>query len=238
MSDFLLVHGSCHGAWCWRDVIPALEALGHSARAIDLPGQGADKTPVAQITLELYARTILNALDGPAVVVGHSMAGYPITLAAELDPSRITRLIYLCAYVPADGLSLAQRRRQAPYQPLLPAIQKTPDGLAFTVRPDMTEAVFYHDCPPGTVAYANARLGAQAIVPQETPVALGANYASVPRSYIRCNDDRPIPPEFQRSMTADWPAEDVTGMETGHSPFFAAPDDLARRLSDIARATP
>lgn len=235
MSDFLLVHGSCHGAWCWRDVIPALEALGHSARAIDLPGQGADTTPVAEITLDLYARTILNALEGPTVVVGHSMAGYPISLAAERDPGRITRLIYLCAYVPADALSLAERRRQAPRQPLLPAIQKTADGLAFTIRPELAEAVFYHDCPPGTVTYANARLGAQAILPQETPVALGANYAGVPRSYIRCNDDRTIPPEFQRTMTADWPAEDVTEMNTGHSPFFAAPVALAQMLSDIAR---
>lgn len=238
MSDFLLIHGSCHGAWCWRDVIPALTALGHTARAIDLPGQGADKTAVQDITLELYAQAILNALDGPTVVVGHSMAGYPISLAAERAPDRISRLIYLCAYVPADGLSLARRRRQAPYQPLLPAIEKTADGLAFTVRPEMAQDVFYHDCPPSAVAYAKTRLGPQAIRPQETPVSLGANYASVPRSYIRCTDDRTVPPEFQRSMTADWPSPDVTEMPTGHSPFFAAPDDLARRLSDIARTTP
>ena len=30
MAEYLLIHGSCHGAWCWRDVIPALEALGHA----------------------------------------------------------------------------------------------------------------------------------------------------------------------------------------------------------------
>ena len=52
MSDFLLIHGSCHGAWCWDDLIPELEALGHTARAIDLPSHGADKTPVAEVSLD------------------------------------------------------------------------------------------------------------------------------------------------------------------------------------------
>ena len=37
MARFLLIHGSCHGAWCWRDLLPELAARGHEARAIDLP---------------------------------------------------------------------------------------------------------------------------------------------------------------------------------------------------------
>ncbi|MEZ5867275.1 MAG: alpha/beta fold hydrolase [Defluviimonas denitrificans] len=83
MAEFLLIHGSCHGAWCWRDLIPALAALGHTARAIDLPAHGADTTPATEATLDLYADRILAAIDGPVTLVGHSAAGYPITLAAE-----------------------------------------------------------------------------------------------------------------------------------------------------------
>ena len=37
MARFLLIHGASHGAWCWRDVIPRLAALGHEAQALDLP---------------------------------------------------------------------------------------------------------------------------------------------------------------------------------------------------------
>ncbi|WP_370270531.1 alpha/beta fold hydrolase, partial [Nioella sp.] len=40
MTQFILVHGACHGAWCWQKVVPALEARGHSVRAIDMPGRG------------------------------------------------------------------------------------------------------------------------------------------------------------------------------------------------------
>ncbi len=43
MARFLLVHGAMGGAWVWERVIPGLEAAGHTAEAIDLPGQGADR---------------------------------------------------------------------------------------------------------------------------------------------------------------------------------------------------
>ena len=38
MARFLLVHGAMGGAWVWERVIPGLEAAGHTAEAIDLPG--------------------------------------------------------------------------------------------------------------------------------------------------------------------------------------------------------
>ena len=119
MSDFLLIHG----AWCWDDLIPELEALGHTARAIDLPSHGADKTPVAEVSLDSYARAIINAIDTPVTLIGHSMAGYPITAAAELAPEKINKLIYLCAYVPKAGMTLGDRRKSAPTQPLIEAIR-------------------------------------------------------------------------------------------------------------------
>ncbi len=238
MSDFLLIHGAMHGAWCWRDLVPELNLRGHRVQAIDLPGHGGDMTPISKITLDLYADAILEAIErdfagGPVQLVGHSMAGYPISLAAERAPDKITRLIYLCAYVPAAGQSLADMRKSAPRQPLLPALIRSEDGKSFRVDPAKTEELFYHDCPEGTAAYANMRLCAQAVAPQAVPCPLGENYASVPRSYIRCTDDRTIPPEFQVTMTQDWPAADVYEMETSHSPFFAAPQELARLLSKI-----
>src|SRR5436190_19666148 len=38
---FVLIHGGFHGAWCWSRTIPELEALGHEAIAIDIPGHRA-----------------------------------------------------------------------------------------------------------------------------------------------------------------------------------------------------
>ena len=114
MPEILLVHGSCHGAWAFRDLAPALQDLGYTALAIDLPGHGANPHPITDITLDLYADTILDAIEGIAIVLGHSMAGFPISAAAEKAPDLIDRLIYLCAYVPRDGVSLVDMRKEAP----------------------------------------------------------------------------------------------------------------------------
>lgn len=236
MADFLLVHGAWHGAWCWRDLIAALAARGHRARAIDLPGHGGDLTPLSRITLDAYARAILAAIDTPVTLVGHSMAGYPISLAAERAPDRIARLVYLCAYMPEGSLTLAEMRRAAPRQPLLPAMLRADDGRSTRIDPARTRELFYHDCPPGTAALANTRLCAQATRPQQTPSPLGPAYRSVPRSYIRCTDDRAIPPEYQATMAAGFARADIHALATGHSPFFADPEALASLLERIAAA--
>jgi len=238
MAAFLLIHGSCHGAWCWRDVIPALAARGHTVRAIDLPGHGRDPTPVYDVTLDGYARAILANLHGPTIVVGHSMGGFPITRAADMDPTHIAHLIYLCAHVPLGGLSLADQRKQAPRQPLLPAMRPAADGRSFTIDPAMARDVFYHDCQDDAVAFAVPRLCPQAVAPQETPLTPGPHVAAIPRDYILCDDDRTIPPEYQATMTADWPPGTVHHLPTGHSPFLACPARLAETLSRIAEPRP
>lgn len=237
MARFLLIHGSAHGAWCWRDVLPALETLGHEARAIDLPGNGADRTPLEEVTLDLWAEEIVNAIDEAAILVGHSLGGYPITLAAEKAPERIARLVYLCAYTPWPGLSLTEMRLKAPRQPLIEAIRRSEDGIWMDFDPAMIEAKFYHDCPPGTLDYARANLCRQAIQPNSVPVSITSRSAALPRSYILCADDQAIPPEFQREMAARFAPEDVYELQTGHSPFFAAPGRLAAILNEIAETT-
>ena len=234
MADFLLVHGAAHGAWCWRDIVPALTKLGHSVRTIDLPGHGGDLTPIDAITLDAYADAILGAIDTPVILVGHSMGGYPISLAADRMPSKIRRLIYLCAFFPDGDLTLAQRRKATTNQELLPVAIMSEDGKSFRFDPAKSRDMFYHDCPEGTTAYANARLCAQSMQPYTTPCLLGPAYRSVPRSYIRCVHDRVVPLDSQLSMTSDWPAGDVHELQTGHSPFFADPDGLANLLDHIA----
>jgi hypothetical protein len=54
MARFLLVAGAWHGAWSWEFVIPLLAARGHRAAAVELPGMGADRTPLAG--LDMMAR--------------------------------------------------------------------------------------------------------------------------------------------------------------------------------------
>ena len=234
MARFLLVHGAAHGAWCWRDVVPALAALGHSATAIDLPSHGADPTPAAAIGLQDYIDAILAALPEPAIVVAHSMAGVPATGAADRAPASVQRLVYLCAYRPEDGDSVASLRRAQSEQPLLPAIRRDPDGTTFRFDAAMAPELFYHDCSPADRAFALDRLVPQAIRPQAEPVTLTGAIASVPRSYILCSEDRAIPPRDQKRMAAALPDDEVYERPWSHSPFLAHPEALASLLSGIA----
>lgn len=238
MARFLLIHGSAHGAWCYRDLIPTLTALGHQATAIDLPSHGDDPTPYQEATLSGYADRIvseLQAIGEEVILLGHSMGGYPISLAAERLPAGVKHLVFLCAYVPKPGFSLNDRRREAEEQPLMEAIQLTEDGLGWTVGDDDLNRLFYHDCPPGTVDLAKAHLTIQAREPSTVSIETTARYAAIPRSYIHCMNDGTIPPSYQVTMSEDWPSERVFSMDCGHSPFFADPTGLAGHLDQIAR---
>ena len=56
MADFLLIHGTCHGVWCWRDMVAPLTALGHTVRSIDMPGHGGDTTPLNEVDVGVLRR--------------------------------------------------------------------------------------------------------------------------------------------------------------------------------------
>jgi pimeloyl-ACP methyl ester carboxylesterase len=93
VSTFALVHGACHGAWCWERLTPELEGRGHRVVAVDLPteGRSAGNVRYAEIVAES-----LSGLEDDVVVVGHSLAGLTIPLVAALRPVR--RLVFLCAF--------------------------------------------------------------------------------------------------------------------------------------------
>lgn len=229
MARFLLIHGAAHGAWCWDAVLPFLNIAGHAARAIDLPRAGG---------LDDQAQAIRAALDGwqggPVVLVGHSMAGFAITRAAEDDPRGIAALVYLCAFVPAPGQTIASLRRGWPDHPLRGTYALSADRATFTFRPEVATDRFYHDCPPDVTQGAIARLRPEPVAPQETPVTPTGRSARIPRAYVRCTADRAIPPAQQTAMAATLPGVTLHDLPTGHSPFLSAPRALADLLIRIA----
>ena len=61
------------------------------------------------------------------------------------------------------------------------------------------------------------------------------NFGRVPRVYIECSLDNAVAPEFAREMYTALPCAEVITMQTGHSPFVSAPDELTRHLDALAR---
>lgn len=243
MATFVLIHGAWHGAWCWYRVAPALERHGHRVLAPDLPAHGSDTTPAAAVTFRDCVDRIgaslgqARSLDAaPLLLVGHSLAGVFITQAAEDWPERVDRLVYVAAFLPADGQSVLDLSAADPDSAVTASSVLSPDQATVTLRPDRLAGLFYGDCDPGDVAVATRLQVPEPLAPFGTPVAVTADRAGrVPRAYIRTARDAAITPARQDAMLQAVPCDPVLTVDTGHSPFLADPDGLARLLHGLAR---
>ncbi len=237
MSTFVLIHGGCHGAWCWYKVVPLLEKQGHTVIAPDLPSHGRDKTPVSSVTLQSYVDAVCAILDAqrePVVLVGHSMGGGIITQTAEYRPDKIKTLVYLTALLPANGESMGQVFRHNTASTSASDFVQTADRSASMVREGVLGNLFYGDCSAEDVALAKLLLTPQALAPLRTPLQTSAaNFGRIPRVFIECLRDQAHSLSFQRSVYETFPGQKVISMDTSHSPFFSAPDELAAHLATL-----
>jgi pimeloyl-ACP methyl ester carboxylesterase len=230
MAAYLLIHGAWHGAWCWDTLAASLRGAGHQVRAIDLPGMGEDHTPLKQVTMQAWTDRVVKELAGfatPAVLVGHSMGGMVITAAADAAPECVSRLVYVCAFLPQDGeslVSLATRPEGA--SALLQQIPSA-DGLSVSVTPQNARLTFYGECSAADAARAAARLTPQPLQPALAPLKLrNAQAARLPRVYIECTQDRAIPIELQRFMAKRAAGARLESLPADHSPFLSMPERL------------
>ncbi len=123
MTTFVLVHGSWHGSWCWKELIALLRRDGHEVHAPTLTGCGADVHNLSpDIDLTTHVADVTNLLFyedlSDVVLVAHSYGGMVAHCASVAAPDRIAGIVYLDGYLPEpgrDGFSLwpAERVEQA-----------------------------------------------------------------------------------------------------------------------------
>jgi pimeloyl-ACP methyl ester carboxylesterase len=240
MARFVLVHGAFGGAWCWEPVTTPLEAAGHTVETLDLPGAGDDRTPVEGVTLASCAdrvRTVLAARPEPAVLVAHSMGGVIVTQAASDSPEQVASLIFVCAFMPADGQSLLDLTRlpEGKNDMIQANLVREGDPQVAVLSAEATATAIYNGCTEEQTAWAVARRRPQPVAPFETPVRVNdAVLASIARSYVLTTRDQSIPPALQRRMIREHPCEQVIELDADHAPYFSATDELVAALLDLA----
>lgn len=232
MAAFVLVHGAWHGAWCWYKVRTALERRGHWVATPNLSGHGTDRTPVQDLSIERYIAPVvaaINSASSPPIVVGHSMGGMMISLAAEAAAAPLHSLIYLCAFLPRNGESVVDLFTLDQHSELPGYL----DAATGTVRDEGLVPCFYADCSADDVTLARLSLNPQ---PQVATVGRATlsdeRFGKIARRYIVCTQDRAISPTHQRWMAARYPDTPVAELNTSHSPFFSAPEALVNVLLD------
>ena len=232
--SFLLVHGACHGGWCWERVVACLEASGARAEAIDLPGHGAHSCAPDTVRLADSVAAIRQAvarLPEPPVLVGHSWGGFPVTMAAGEDPAAVAGLAYLAAYLPVERESFTQARSPEGSREREGAVEWRGDSRV--IRPERARALLYHDVPEPWATRAIERLEPEPWGPQEEKVHLaGGAWRALPKLYLRTEDDRMIPPAWQDRMAGRGAPVTVHSLAGGHSPFLSRPGEIAAALLD------
>jgi pimeloyl-ACP methyl ester carboxylesterase len=224
--DILLIAGLWLDGSVWGDVAAQLEARGHNAVPIALPGQGDGNTSA---TLADQSATVVAAVDAAAgrpMVVGHSAACSLAWLAADARPGTISKVAFIGGFPSPDGELFFHG---FPIQ----------DGaMAF---PGWSE----FEGPDSADLDDAAR---QAIASAAIPVPEG-----VTGGVIRLADERryDVPvvmvcPEFTPAQAKEWidhgeipelaQSKDVSflNINSGHWPMISAPGELARLLSQAA----
>jgi pimeloyl-ACP methyl ester carboxylesterase len=110
-KTFVLVHGAWHGGWCWRRVADILTAKGHKVFTPTLTGVGERShlmSPKIDLTTHItdIANVIMWERLGNVVLCGHSYGGVVISGVVERIPEAIEAMVFLDAFVPADGESM------------------------------------------------------------------------------------------------------------------------------------
>ena len=186
MTTFVLVHGAWHDSWCWERVAPVLQQAGHDVVAPQLPSDDGTAD------FDAYADFVCAALGksgDDVVVVAHSLAGATGALVPGRRPVR--HLVYLCAAVPAAGLSLLDQWQAEPdmvgpeFESGWQQALSDPDDQMRTAWVDLDFArnVFYADCDEATTTSAVDHLRLQSGYPWAMPCSM-SEHPSVSLSLI------------------------------------------------------
>lgn len=222
MATFCLIHGNWHDGSCWAPLIERLRARGHDAVAPDLP---FDDPAATYEDRARPARQACDGVEGPLVIVGHSVGSAEAALvAAERGPAL---LVYLCprfGSFPAPPDAPPVFREGFPFPPR--------DGEGRMVwDADAAIAAMYPRLPSKVARRLTERLRAGASPVGAYPLA---KHPDVPTALIYAREDEFFTPEWEcfaaRRLLGIEPIE-IPG---GHFPMLENPEALAELLDGIA----
>jgi pimeloyl-ACP methyl ester carboxylesterase len=231
-KTIVLVHGAWHGGWCWRRVADLLEAKGHKVYVPTMTGLGEKSHLLdAKVNLTTHITDIVNLIKWEdlkdIVLVGHSYAGYIVSGVAEQVGGSIASIVFLDAFVPENGDSLAAGASK-PVKDAL-AAAKSKGELALKPVPAAVFRVNEKDR-----AWVDAKCTPQPIASMEEAVKLtGARDKIAKKTYIRAKGYPSVPFDAAQAKikTAGWRSFE---MLAGHDAMVDQPNELTEILIQVA----
>jgi pimeloyl-ACP methyl ester carboxylesterase len=226
----VLVHGAFGDASSWRSVFDHLDGDEYTilAAAIPLRGVASDAS---------YLGAVIDQIDGPVVLVGHSYSGCVITVAGASD--KVAGLVYVAGFAPDKGESITDLQARFPSLAMGNFLQPTPlpDGnVELSVDPQRFHDIFCADVPDAYAAFmahAQRPLLASAF---EDPAAAAA-WRVKPSWAVFGTADRPIAPELYR-FSFGRAGSTVTEVEgASHFVMLSNPDVVAGVIREAVKAS-
>jgi pimeloyl-ACP methyl ester carboxylesterase len=223
-ATIVLVHGGFVDGSGWQGVYDLLEADGYRVRVVQNPTLSLAGDAAA-------AKLIIDAEDGPVVLVGHSYGGAVITEAGT-HPN-VAALVYIAAFAPDKGESVSTLIAGFPAGGPQPPILPPRDGFLFLDR-DKFHASFAADLPAVQAAFM-----ADSQVPWNVEAPAGTitdpAWRIKPSWYLLTTDDKMIPPAAQRAMS-ERTGSTVVEVAASHSVYVSQPAVAAARIHEAATA--
>jgi pimeloyl-ACP methyl ester carboxylesterase len=173
---------------------------------------------------------VIEAQDGPVLLVGHSYGGVIITEAGSHP--QVAGLVYVAAFAPDAGESVATLIAEPDPDAPVPPIVPRKDGSLVLDRDRFHEG-FAADLPADQAQFladSQASWGTAAV---GTPVTEPA-WRSKPSWYVVASEDRMIPPAAQRGMAARAGAA-VETVAASHSVYISQPEAVADLIGRAAK---
>jgi pimeloyl-ACP methyl ester carboxylesterase len=223
-STFVLVPGAWHGAWCYRRVADILIARGHRVHALTLTGLG-DRSHLASdsVNMDTHIADIVNFVKwedlNSFVLVGHSYGGLPITGAADQIGDRISSIVYLDAFIPEDGQSMAD-------------ITKRPLPATGTMPPFPAKAFKVNEKDE---AYVHAKMTPQPVNTYAQKIKVAGAYKRIAKkTYVRSLQfNNPAFQVLYEALKQDAAWKTHT-LDCGHDMMVDKPEELAGILERSA----
>jgi pimeloyl-ACP methyl ester carboxylesterase len=219
MSRFVLIPGAGGAGWYWYLVVPGLQARGHEAVAIDLPG--ADPTA----GLPEYAAAVRAAMEGSddVVVVAQSLGGFTAAITCAGTPARL--LVLVNAMIPRPGETPGQW-----WEATGQSAARIAAAGAGGYSTDFDLATYFlHDVPAEVVEAGKDEQRPEADIVFGQPCAID-RWPDVPTRVLAGRADRFFPLDFQRQVAADRLGLDVDVVPGGHLVALSQPEALTDRL--------
>lgn len=253
-KHFVLVHGACHGAWCWYKLKPLLEKSGHRVTAIDLAASGIHPKTMEELnTLADYSQPLADLMaaipdDQRVIIVGHSLGGMNLAVVMELFPKKIEVAVFMAAFMP-DSLNhpafvfdqfVARMPKGGDYW-LDTEFESTgdpKDSLTTMFFGPKFLSDFYHLSPIEDFELAMMLKRPSSLFLHDLQKAekfSKEKYETVPRVYVVCEEDKGISKEFQCWMASNGGVKEVKELHgADHMPMLSMPQKLCDCLLEIA----